>query len=115
MKNVKIVVKNSRNLVFEVFRGVPCLPTGLKSLYFLIKKGCHMIFGKRRVLYSSSIKSGLTRITTIVDKCFWNLVISATAKVVGSFWRSVDGNSGSFGSFCSKSFGIFCLLGFENC
>ena len=41
-------------------------------------------------------------------------MISATAKVVGSFWRSVDGNSGSIGSFCSKSFGIFYLLGVEN-
>ena len=41
-------------------------------------------------------------------------MISAPPKVVGSFWRSVDGNSGSFGSFCSKSFGIFYLLGVEH-
>ena len=41
-------------------------------------------------------------------------MISATAKIVGSFWRSVDGNSGSIGSFCSKSFGIFCLWGVEH-
>ena len=41
-------------------------------------------------------------------------MISATAKIVGSFWRSVDGNSGSIGSFCSKSFGIFYVLGVEH-
>ena len=41
-------------------------------------------------------------------------MISATAKIVGSFWRSVDGNSGSIGSFCSKSFGIFYLLEVEH-
>ena len=41
-------------------------------------------------------------------------MISALARVVGNLKRSVDGNSGSFGNFCSKSFGIFCPLGVEN-
>ena len=45
MVNVEFTLRNSRNLVFEVFRGVPCLPTRLKSLYFLMKS-CHMVFGK---------------------------------------------------------------------
>ena len=48
--NVEFAFRNGRNLVFEVFRGVPCLPTRLKSLYFLMKKGCHMVFGKKNMM-----------------------------------------------------------------
>ena len=41
-------------------------------------------------------------------------MLSALARVVGNLRRSADGNSGSFGNFCSKSFGIFYLLGVEH-